>query len=306
MWGFNVPSSPVRGLFDRPYLLLVMTTLLWGGNAVASRLAVGEISPFVLTAFRWIGVCAIMPVVLWPQLKAHAPALKAGWPFIVFTGLLGFTAFNGLMYVAAHSTSAINIGIIQGAIPVFVLIGSALAYGMRAGPLQILGVCVTILGVMVTATRGDPAVLRTLAVAAGDGWMLLACLLYAAYTVGLRKRPAIPGLVFFTAAAMVACLMSLPLLAVEAALGTLQWPTLKGWAIVAFVTIGPSLVSQIFFMRGVELIGPARAGIFVNLVPIFAAFLAVVILGEPFAAYHALALALVLGGIVIAERSGRG
>jgi drug/metabolite transporter (DMT)-like permease len=104
---------------------------------------------------------------------------------------------------------------------------------------------------------------------------------------------------------MVACLMSLPLLVFEAAMGTFQMPTMKGWLIVAFVTIGPSLVSQIFFMRGVELIGPARAGIFVNLVPIFAAFLAVLILGEPFAAYHAVALALVLGGIVIAERFGR-
>ncbi len=300
-----MPQSSSRGWFDLPYPLLVTTMLFWGGNAVASRLAVGEISPFALTAFRWIGVCAIMPVLLWPQMKAHAADLRAGWRYILFTGVLGFTIFNALMYIAGHSTTAINIGIIQGSIPVFVLIGSALVYGTRAGPVQILGVCITILGVLVTATRGDPDVLKTLAVAPGDGWMLLACLLYASYTVSLRRRPAMPGLVFFTASALVACLMSLPLLAIEAVMGKLEMPTYRGWLIVAFVTIGPSLVSQICFLRAVELIGPGRAGIFVNLVPIFAAFLAVIILGEPFAAYHGVALALVLGGIVIAERFGR-
>ena len=80
-----------------------------------------------------------------------------------------------------------------------------------------------------------------------------------------------------------------------------MWPTAKGWAIVAFVAIGPSLVSQLSFMRGVELIGPNRAGVFVNLVPVFGAILAVLLVGEPFRWNDALALVLVLGGIVIAE-----
>jgi drug/metabolite transporter (DMT)-like permease len=81
-----------------------------------------------------------------------------------------------------------------------------------------------------------------------------------------------------------------------------QWPTLKGWAVLLYVGLLPSLMAQIFYMRGVELIGPARAGLFVNLVPVFGALLGVVLLGEPFALYHALGLALVLGGIALAER----
>jgi drug/metabolite transporter (DMT)-like permease len=114
-----------------------------------------------------------------------------------------------------------------------------------------------------------------------------------------------PQLVFFTVAAAFACLISLPLLAAEIAMGRFHVPTPAGWAILAFTVIGPSILSQLSFMRAIELIGPGRAGVFVNLVPVFAPILAVLLLGEPFGFYHAVALALVLGGIFIAERLGR-
>ena len=112
----------------------------------------------------------------------------------------------------------------------------------------------------------------------------------------------VPGLVFFSALAMVACLVSLPLLAIELANGAFVLEAPKGWLILLYVAIGPSILSQLFFMRAVELIGPGRAGVFVNLVPVFAPILAVLILGEQLALYHGLALLLVLGGIFIAER----
>jgi drug/metabolite transporter (DMT)-like permease len=97
---------------------------------------------------------------------------------------------------------------------------------------------------------------------------------------------------------------SLPLVAYEMAAGTVQWPTPKGWLIMLFIGLFPSFLAQLFFMRGVELIGPGRAGLFVNLVPVFGALMAVLILGEPFHLYHAAALVFVLGGIFIAERVG--
>jgi drug/metabolite transporter (DMT)-like permease len=159
------------------------------------------------------------------------------------------------------------------------------------------------LGVALTAARGDLAALSTLAVAKGDILMITACAFYAGYTLALRKRPELPALVFFTCLAIVACIGSLALLGWEIAAGQVLWPNAKGWLIVLYVTLGPSIASQLMFMRGVELIGPSRAGLFVNLVPIWAAILAVVLIGEPFAAYHAVALALVLGGIWLAERN---
>ena len=298
-------AAPVTRLWSNAYLLLVLTCLMWAGNAVASRLAVGHIAPFTLTSLRWVCVCMVLPVMYRRELVAQWPVLKANTRLILAMGILGFTVFNAMMYLAAYSTTAINIGILQGAIPIIVLIGAWMVFGTRIRGLQWLGVVVTLIGVGLVAVRGDLTTLATLTFARGDILMIVACLFYAGYTVALRKRPSMPGLVFFTALAIVACIVSLPLMAVEIWLGRAFWPTIQGWIILAYVALGPSLLSQLFFMRGVDLIGPGRAGVFVNLVPVFSAFLGVVVLSEPFHLYHALALVLVLGGIWIAETSGK-
>jgi drug/metabolite transporter (DMT)-like permease len=295
-------QSLAQRLWGNAYLLLTATTLMWGGNAVASRLAVGHISPMSLTSLRWVFVCAVLPFLVRNQLRAHWPVLRQRWIFVAAMGTIGFTAFNAVMYLAAYSTTAINIGILQGSIPIFVLVGALAVYRTPIGLLQAIGVLVTLVGVAVVASQGDYHNLTQLAFVPGDLWMILACTFYAGYTVAIRSRPAMPGLVFFTALAIVACIVSIPLLLAEIATGHGFWPTMRGWAILAFVVIGPSLLSQLFFLRAVELIGPGRAGVFVNLVPIFAPILAVLILGEQIALYHGVALALVLGGIFIAER----
>ncbi|MBL4721761.1 MAG: EamA family transporter, partial [Alphaproteobacteria bacterium] len=100
-----------------------------------------------------------------------------------------------------------------------------------------------------------------------------------------------------------AFIVSIPMVAAEAALGQLQWPTPTGWMIAITVTLLPSMMAQMFFIRSVALIGPARAGVFINLVPLFAAILAVTFLDESFVTYHAVALTLVLGGIGLSERA---
>jgi drug/metabolite transporter (DMT)-like permease len=299
------PSAPdARGgiLFGNAYLVLTLTAFMWAGNAVAGRLAVGEVSPMALTTLRWVIAASMMGFVARREVRASWPQLKERWASVVWMGTLGFTAFNALFYAAAYHTTAVNIAIIQGAIPVLVLIGALAAFGTRIRGLQVVGMGVTLVGVALVAAKGHLETLLQLAFNVGDVWMLVACGLYATYTLGLRNRPAVPGLAFFATMAGVAFLTSLPLLAWEILSGTVQWPTPKGWAILLYVGLFPSLLSQIFYMRGVELIGPGRAGIFVNLVPVFGALLAVVILGEPFHLYHAGALALVLGGIWLAER----
>jgi drug/metabolite transporter (DMT)-like permease len=296
------PLSAWRWLLDKPYLLLTLTTLSWAGNAVASRLATGHISPMALTAMRWIGVVALLAPFMHRPVTDAAPVLLPIWRRILVMGALGFTAFNALMYAAAYHTTAVNMAIFQGSIPVFVLLGGLVAFGTRIGLLQALGTALTLAGVGAIAARGDLQVLASFSFYAGDVFMLIACAAYAVYTLALRDRPKLPGFVFFSALAVAALLISLPLLAWEIAAGHTIWPDLRGWAILLYVTLLPSLLSQIFFMRGVELIGPSRAGLFVNLVPVFGAILGVAILGEPFRWYHAAGLVLVLGGIWLAER----
>jgi drug/metabolite transporter (DMT)-like permease len=291
-----------KGLWGQAYLLLILTTLMWGGNAIAGRLAVGEVSPMVLTCLRWVAVVIVLIPLVGRQIASEWGKIGSRWIFTILMGTFGFTAFNALFYAAAHHTSAVNLTIFQGAIPVLVLLGTILFFRARVIPLQVIGMVVTILGVVLVSVKADLEILKTLALNIGDVWMLIACLFYAGYTLGLRHRPAVPGLVFFAAMAVVAFVSSLPLIGLEMAQGAAQFPTPKGWLILLYVAMMPSLLSQIFYIRGVELIGPARAGLFVNLVPVFGALLAVVLLGEPFALYHALGLVLVLGGIWLAER----
>jgi len=123
--------------------------------------------------------------------------------------------------------------------------------------------------------------------------------------VGLRRRPAAAALPFLTIMAAAALVTAIPLVAVEAALGRFQAPSPIGWLVVVLVTLFPSFLAQLTFIKGVELIGPGRAGVFVNLVPVFAALFAVTFLGESFQLFHGLALGLVLGGIWLSEHGKR-
>jgi drug/metabolite transporter (DMT)-like permease len=169
--------------------------------------------------------------------------------------------------------------------------------------MQVVGVLITAVGVLVIATSGAPLAILEIEFNRGDLLMLVACVLYAFYAVALRKRPQMPGPAFFTLLAMVAAATSLPLLVFEALTTGLRMPTTNGWLVTAFVAIFPSCLAQLYFMRGVDLIGPGRAGVFMNLVPVFTAILAVVILGEPFAMFHLIALVLVISGILLAQRA---
>ena len=297
----NHSIETLIGANGRAYLLLTATALCWGINAVLGKFAVGEISPMLLVVLRWLGVLILLVFVARQQIKRDWPLLRQHLWFIALLGVLGFTAFNALFYIAAHSTSAVNIGIIQGSVPVFVLIGVFIAYRTRVTTRQIIGVIITMLGVITVAVRGDINQLAALAFNWGDVLMIVACFFYAGYAVSLRQRPNVGALSLFSVMAVAAFVSAIPLLAIEAALGQWLWPTTTGWIIVILVALLPSFLAQIFFIQGVSLIGPSRAGIFVNLVPVFAAILAVSFLKEPFETFHALALVLVLGGIWLAE-----
>ncbi|SFK30835.1 DMT family transporter [Methylorubrum salsuginis] len=299
-------SSRRRGSTATAYAILTLTALLWAGNAVAGKWAVGEVSPQVLTTLRWAFALALLAVIARRQVAADWPRLRARWRYVLLMGASGYTVFASLFYAAGAHTTALNVALIQGAVPIFVMLLNFLVRGAGVRGGQAVGAAVTLAGVAVASSHGDLGALLSLTFNRGDGLMLAACLVYAGYTVALPSRPKVSGLAFFTGLALAAFLSSLPPLAVEWAAGRSIWPSLPvGWPLVAFVALGPSLLAQLSYIRGVELIGPNRAGLFVNLVPVFGAGLAVLLAGEPFDVFDGLALALVLGGILIAETAGR-
>ena len=298
-------ATLLRSAWASPVLLLVLTTLIWAGHSVVARLAVGEIGPMTLTFLRWTVALVPILVAARPSLRRDWPALVANWPYVAAMGALGYTAFNALFYLAAHYTSALNLSIIQGAIPALVLIGARVFLGVRFTALQALGALITMLGVVAIAAQGDPARLMALAFSSGDVLMVVAVALYAGYTIGLRQRPQVSGLSMLAGMAIAAFVTSVPLMIWEVAEGGFVWPTTAGLLTLVYAALGPAFASQLLYMRGVELIGPGRAGVFVNLVPVFGAIMAVVLLGEPLHVYHVVALMLVVGGIAIAQRSAR-
>jgi drug/metabolite transporter (DMT)-like permease len=284
------------------YPLLTLTALLWAGNAVTSRWAPGHVSPQVITTLRWMIACVVLLPLAGSRVRAEWPVIRRHWLRILLMGGLGYTAFNCLFYAAGTYTGAVNLALFQGSIPVLVILINRLAFGVPVTVGQGLGVCLTLAGAALAASHGNLASLAHLDFNRGDVLVFGACLLYAGYTVVLPNRPRMSALAFFAAMAGAAFVTSLPPLAVEWASGHSVWPSAGGWAMVAFVGLGPSLLAQLCFMRGVEVIGPNRAGLFVNLVPVFGAGLAVVLIGEPFGPLEAAALVLVLGGIACAER----
>ena len=287
----------------RAYALLTVVSSCWALNTILAKLAVGEISPMSLTSLRWLLALGLLCAFAFPSLRRDWPVLRRHIGLLLCLGAVGFATFNSLLYMSAHYTSALNIAILQGAIPVFVLLGIAATPGGKLAPMQMLGVAVTLAGVIAVATQGDPRALATMSLNLGDMLILGACMIYAAYTLWLRNRPAVSPLSQFAVMAAGAWIASWLLLGVELRVSAVMPPTSVGWLIALVTAVFPSLLAQVWFIRGVELLGPARAGIFVNLVPALAALLAVVVLGESFGVHHPLGLALVLGGITLSERS---
>jgi len=281
---------------------MLLTALMWGGNAVASRVSVTEMSPMVLTTMRWLVSSGFLFLINRPEIAAALPLARRRWKYIFVMSVAGFTIFNSVFNFAAHFTTGVNLSIIQGAIPLFVLVVAFIWLKVPVGAMQGLGVLIALLGVVIVASRGDFVVLQTLSFNLGDIGLLIACIIYGAYGVGLKQRPQMPGVVFFCFISLGALFSSLPLLLIEYLYGALVWPTEAGWVLVVLVAVFPSILAHIFYIRSVDLIGPGRAGIFINLVPIFGSLLSVALLGESFGLYQALALSCVLGGIFIAEK----
>ncbi len=213
----------MQSAWASPILLLVLTTLIWAGHSIVGRLAVGQIAPMTLTTFRW-GV-ALVPILIIarPALRRDWPVLRAHRRYLAAMGTLGYTAFNALFYVAAHRTSALNLSIIQGAMPALVLIGARMFLGARFTALQALGALTTMIGVAAIAAQGEVARLAALAFNEGDVMIVIAVVLYAGYTIGLRERPRVSGLSLLAGMALAAFVTSVPLMIWEVASGGFIW-----------------------------------------------------------------------------------
>ncbi|MCY6379327.1 DMT family transporter [Hoeflea prorocentri] len=285
----------------KAYILLVITTLGWGGNAVAGKFAAGHVSPALLTSGRWLlALLLLLPFAL-PHLRREWSVLRAHFLFLLGMGIVGFALFNNFYYLALNYTSAINGAIEQAAMPLLVFAANFLLFGQRVSYSQIIGFFISITGVALVATNGNLPGLLSLDVGYGDALLILSISFYGAYTVALRWMPKLHWSSAMVALALGALIGGAPFTVFEAWSGSLILPDMTGWFVIVFAAVFPSIVSQACFIKGVAIIGANRGGLFINLVPIFGTLFAVLLLGEQLEMFHLIALGLVLGGIALAE-----
>ncbi len=302
-------------LTPRLALMLTLPPLLWAGNAVVGRSVGPLVPPLLLNAMRWSLALALLVLIARPAralLQDLAP-LRRRWRYFALTGVLGMGCYNALQYQALHSSTALNVTLIAASLPVWMLSIGALFYRVWPTRRQLAGALLSLAGVALVISRGDPQRLARIEFVHGDLLMLLAVLSWAFYSWLLarppahmqgERRPAWDWAALLMAQMLFGLAFSWGSAGVEQAAGAapVQW----GWPLavaLAYVAIGPSLIAYRCWGLGVAEAGPALAAFFVNLTPVFAALMSAALLGEWPAWFHGAAFALIVAGIAVS--SGR-
>jgi len=286
-----------------PYVLLTLAPLCWAGNVVLARGVIDLIPPISFAFWRW----ALAFAILLPFARGHLGRqwgdVRRAWKSLLLLSLLGISCFNALLYSAVHTTTAINAALIQTAMPAAIILISLLRYREKSHAVQLAGVSLSIAGAVLIVIRGSLSALLQMKVAGGDLLVSVAVVSYALYSVLLRERPAIHPLAFLAATFGLGALGLLPLSLWElAAVGPPKIDFRVALSIL-YVAVFPSILAYFCWNRGVERIGANRAGLFINLVPVFASALAILLLGESIRWFHLAGLALIFGGVRLSHVS---
>lgn len=301
-------------LTPRIAALLTLPAMLWAGNAMLGRLLAPSMPPLLLNCLRWWLALVILLPLGWRAVATaeRRAQIRARWRPLAVLGLLGVGAYNALQYLALHTSTPINVTLIASSIPVWMMLVGTIFYRERPRPSQLVGALLSLAGVVVVLVRGDLLQLGSIRLVAGDLWILVAALSWAGYSWQLARPPASmsgdqkPDW-NWGEALMVQVLFGLAWATLSAVAEAIWMPQPVLWsptvvAALVFIAVGPSVVAYRCWGLGVAAVGPALAGFFANLTPLFAALLSAALLGEPPHVYHAVAFALIVGGIVVSNR----
>jgi len=283
------------------WLLAALPPLFWAGNFVVARAVHADIPPIALSFWRWTSALLILLPFAWSGLHRQWPLLRRHWPVLTLLAVLGITNYNSLSYQGLQHTSATNGVLLSSATPVVILALSFLLLGQAVKPRQLLGILLSLLGVVVIATEGRPGRLADLALNQGDLWILSAGLDWALYSVCLRWRPAaLEPLTFLAAIIAIGLIPLAGLYAWDLAQGNSFAINATNMTAIGYVALFPSVLAYIFWNRAVNEMGANRTGQYMHLMPAFGALLAMLLLGERLLWYHGAGVALIAGGIVFA------
>ena len=287
--------------------LLVVPPLLWAGNAVVGRMAQGLVPPITLNFLRWALAFVLLLPLAYHVLYRNSP-LWRHWRRYALLGLLGVGCYNAMQYLALKTSTPINVTLVASSAPIFMLGMGRLFFGQAISRRQVWGALLSITGVLVVLCRGDFAQLLQFKLVPGDVYVLLATLAWAWYS-WLLTRPVDPQEIRTDWAAFLMAQMVFGLGWSGLFAGS-EWALTDarivwGWPLAVtllYVAVGPAILAYRCWGMGVQRVGPTVASFFSNLTPLFAAIMSAAFLGEPPKAFHAVAFALIVGGIVVSSR----
>ena len=302
--------SPTRSVSSsRPQrlaaLALAGAALFWSGAFIASRALRNDVDPAMLTLLRWgLALLAFLPLI-GPKAWRCRAVVRREWRLVAGLGITGLAAFHTLTNLAMHTTTALNAILMLSLVPATILVGGALSGASRPSARQWAGTAVSLVGAGVLITHGSLDVLLGLDLVRGDLWMVVSVLLWTAYSLLLRKRPAdLPPDVALMASIVPAIGALLPVALFTGSAG-LPAPTPFVIGAVLYIAVFASLIAFSLWAHGVAVLGPERAGQYVHLMPIFGAVLSTLLLGEAVVAAQLVGGAFVFAGLWLA-RTGPG
>lgn len=306
-------AAPPGRLSPSTIALLVLPPLFWAGNAVVGRLMNQTVPPSTLNFLRWVlALLILLPLAAW--VLRRGSRLWPNWRRFALLGALGVGSYNALQYLALRTSTPLNVTLVAASMPVWMLLVGRVLYGVPVPRRAAFGAALSLGGVAVVLSGGSLARLLTVQFVPGDGWILLATLVWSWYSWLLVRPPegGDPPEINGDWAAFLMAQVALGLVW-SGALAAAEWVYLPaadlhidwGWpllAALAYLAIFPSVLAYRCWGDGVARVGPAVASFFTNLTPLFAAVLSAAMLGEAPRWHHLMGFALIVGGILISSR----
>ena len=286
------------------YLFLVLAALFWSGNFIVGKFATFfEIPPLTLNVFRWISVWFILIPFTYKEIYNNLPYIKKNWLVISFMGVITISTFNSVVYFALNYTQVINAVLMLSAIPAATIVLSSLMKIEKTNIFQLIGLLVSIVGIGSIISNGDFQKIISLDFNKGDIWMLVCVITWSLYSTLLKKNKfKFSQFTLIQLMVSVGIIFLIPQFFYEKSIG-LEFNIDKNFfLILAYVAIFPAIAAYYFWQKGIELIGPNRASMFIQLMPLFSAIMAIIIFKEKFEMYHFVGAFFILSGIYLSNK----
>ncbi len=286
------------------YTLLVFATFCWSGNFIVGKFAyLFEVPPLTLNFFRWVSVWLLLIPFTYREIYNNLEDIKKNWMIISFMGIITISTFNSVVYFALTHTQVINAVLVLAAIPAVTIIISSFMKVDKTNIFQLVGLLLSIAGISAIISNADLNKIFSLNFNKGDLWMLVCVLSWSLYSTLLKKHKfKFSQFSLIQLMVSVGIIFLIPQFFYEKSIG-LEVNLNKAFFIILFyVVIFPALAAYYCWQKGVEIVGPNRATMFIQLMPLLSAVLAIIIFQEKFELYHFIGATFILSGIYLSNR----